>query len=485
MNVLERLSDYWPHIAGSLSFLVMIVASGHAIVYKRDARSAVAWTGIILLTPLIGAILYFMFGINRIRRKASYLRGDLGRVAPPRPGLEAGPHDLARALPPEARHLEPLGRFVRKLTDRPLLLGNRLEPLRNGDAAYPAMLDAIDEAKTSVTLATYIFNQDEAGMAFRDALGRAVARGVEVRVLLDAVGARYSWPPIRRALARRGIRTATYLHTVVPWRMKYMNLRNHRKILVVDGRVGFSGGMNISASNLLARGGRHATQDLHFRIEGPVVAHLQQVFAEDWAFATSEVLSGETWFPQLGARGATLARGIADGPDLELDALRWTILGALDNAQRHVTIVTPYFVPDSSLVTALNLAAMSGVTVDILLPQKNNLFLVKWASTAMHWQVLQRGCNIWLTPPPFDHTKLMIVDGAWTFLGSANWDARSLRLNFEFDLECYDADLAGRLAGFVDEKRRAARKITLEEVDSRPLPVRLRDGVARLLTPYL
>jgi cardiolipin synthase len=154
-------------------------------------------------------------------------------------------------------------------------------------------------------------------------------------------------------------------------------------------------------------------------------------------------------------------------------------------AQTSVVIVTPYFLPDAALVSALNVAAMRGVTVDIVLPGKNNLRLVQWACMAMLWQVLKHGCRVWFTPPPFDHTKLMLVDGGWSLVGSGNWDPRSLRLNFEFNIECHDRQLASQLAELADEKIAKARRITLEEVDSRGIPTRLRDGMARLLTPYL
>jgi cardiolipin synthase len=147
--------------------------------------------------------------------------------------------------------------------------------------------------------------------------------------------------------------------------------------------------------------------------------------------------------------------------------------------------MTPYFLPEAALISALNVAALRGVEVDIILPDANNLALVKWASTALLWQVLQRGCRVWMSPPPFDHTKLMVVDGTWVLLGSGNWDPRSLRLNFEFDVECYDRELATQTYQLCIQKRAAAREVTLAEVDGRSIPIRLRDGVARLLTPYL
>jgi cardiolipin synthase A/B len=272
---------------------------------------------------------------------------------------------------------------------------------------------------------------------------------------------------------------------VGPWRVLSLNLRTHRKILVADGRVGFTGGMNIRVGHWRCRQPKHPVQDIQFRVEGPVVAQLQEAFADDWLFTTREVLQGESWFPGLDPVGPVLARGIPDGPDEDLDKLRWALLGALSAARTSVLIQTPYFLPDTSLISALNLAALRGARVDIVLPDRNNLPFVHWASRAHWWQVLEHGCRIWLAPPPFDHSKLMVVDNGWSLVGSANWDPRSLRLNFEFNLECYDTALAERLTTVVHQKLKDAREVTLRDVDSRSLPARLRDGIARLLTPYL
>jgi cardiolipin synthase len=308
---------------------------------------------------------------------------------------------------------------------------------------------------------------------------------VEVRVLIDAAGTRYSWPSILRALRHEKVRHARFLPGFALWRLMSINLRTHRKILVVDGRIGFTGGMNIRAGHCLQKNPKHPVQDLHFRVDGPVVNQLQEAFADDWLFTTGEALRGEEWFPKIERSGSVLARGVIDGPDEDFEKLRWTLLAALAIARHSVRIMTPYFLPDQPIISALNVAAMRGVRVDIVLPERNNLPFVHWASRAIWWQVLEHGCNIWLAPPPFDHSKLMIVDGCWVLVGSANWDARSLRLNFEYNLECYDADLAARLENIFEEKRDAARRVTLEEVDARMMPCRLRDGIARLFTPYL
>jgi cardiolipin synthase len=215
------------------------------------------------------------------------------------------------------------------------------------------------------------------------------------------------------------------------------------------------------------------------------VTQLQEAFVNDWAFCVGEILTGDAWFPTQNDAGSLIARVIPDGPDEDFEKVRWTLLGAISCAQSSIRILTPYFLPDHALVTALNLAALRCVKVEIILPGRSNLRYVDWASRAMWWQVLERGCRIWLTVPPFDHSKLMIVDDHWVFLGSANWDARSLRLNFELNVECYGRDFARRMNEIVDGKLQGAKEMILSEIDGRSGLIRLRDNVARLFTPYL
>ena len=477
------LTRFWPHLFAGFSFLAALLASAHAVLHKRDSRAAVLWLGFIWLLPAVGPVLYLALGINRIRRRALSLRVGRGYdgAGIPKPI----PEDMGEPQCLEAEHLRMLARVVDRVAVRPLIGGNRIQPLVNGDEAFPAMLAAIESAKTSVSLATYIFDNDPAGRRFAEALGRAVARDVQVRVLIDDAGARYSWPSIVGELKRAHIPVARFLPTLAPWRLTTMNLHNHRKLLVVDGGIGFTGGMNIRQGNLLAEKPKKPVRDLHFKVEGPVVAQLQETFANDWAFCTKEILNDDAWFPELKDAGNVIARTIPDGPDGHLEKVRWTLQGALSCARSTVKILTPYFLPDHALVTALNLAALRGVQVDILLPALNNLPYVHWASRAMWWQVLERGCRIWLTPPPFDHSKLMIVDNHWVFFGSANWDPRSLRLNFELNVECYGRAFADEMEALLEKKLLGATQVTLESVDRRPLPVRLRDNVARLFTPYL
>jgi cardiolipin synthase len=479
MDWFDKISQFWPHIAAGSDFLAALLASIHALLNKRDSRAATLWLGLIWFLPLIGPILYLSLGVNRIRRRAISLRliGAAAKKSKPFPE----PPQL------EAEHLQTLASVVQRVVQRPLTVGNKIQALVNGDQAFPAMLAAIESAKATISLSTYIFDNDRSGRKFAAALARAVKRGVKVRVLVDAAGARYSWPPITWKFHRKKIPFAKFLPAslLTPWRVATINLRNHRKSLIVDGRIAFTGGMNIRHGNVLAEKPKNPVQDLQFRLEGPVVAQLQEAFAGDWFFCTKEVLEGEQWFPPLSNCGETIARTITDGPDADFEKLRLTLLAALADAQSSVQILTPYFLPDTTLVTALNLAALRGVRVDIILPAKNNLPFVHWASRAMWWQVLERGCRVWLTPPPFDHSKLMIVDGHWVLIGSANWDARSLRLNFELNVECYGRDFADEMEKLFLKKTSSAREVTLAQADARTFPIKLGDAIARLFSPYL
>jgi cardiolipin synthase len=477
-------AEFWPVLIAAVDFVVAAGASAHVILRKRDVRAAIGWVGLIWLVPIAGALFYLVFGVNRIQRRGARIRSEMAMLADSRaaalpPAVERLP------LPEVSRSIEGLVRAVGQVTGSPLLPGNRVEPLDDGDEAYPAMLAAIESAASTVMLQTYIFDLDGPGREFVRALDAANRRGVAVRVLVDGIGALYSEPRATHALRRLGVPVAEFLGGISPRRMSYLNLRNHRKILVVDGRVGFTGGLNLREGHILSRSPRHPVQDLHFRLEGPVVRHLAEAFAKDWVFTTGEELYSPGWFPVLEPVGRVVARGIADGPDDEFERLHWTFLAALAGADRTVRIVTPYFLPDQALLAALNTAALRGVEVDVLLPRENNLRVVGWAMRAKLDQVLDYGCRVWLTPPPFDHTKLMVVDGVWGLFGSGNWDPRSYRLNFEFNVEAYDAELGGRLETIVREKMRAAEPVTQKALRARPLPERLRDGVAWLFSPYL
>lgn len=482
---LHQLEHIMPALGVALDLLIAVTASWHAVLHKTDTRSATAWVGLIWLVPFVGALLYLLLGINRIQRRARVLRPSASSYSVPLDEAPRSPADLDRELGVDRARLIELGRVVGSVTRRPLLVGNSVELLVDGDEAYPAMLDAIRGAKRSVSLVSYIFEPSGIGAEFVDALADACRRGVEVRVLIDDVGTRYARPRIHRVLRKHGVRVANFLPALLPRSMTHFNLRNHCKILVVDGRIGFTGGMNIRQSSLLSSEPRYPTMDLHFRVLGPVVSQLQEAFATDWAFTSGEKLAGSLWFPDLEPAGMVLARGITDGPDRNIDKMHWVFLAAIGAARRSIHIMTPYFLPDRVLLKALHLAAYRGVEVDIIVPEHVNLPVVGWAMWGHYRQALQEDVRIWLTPPPFDHSKLFVVDGSWSSIGSSNWDPRSLRLNFEFNLECYDETLGRELQAHARKRLEVARRLTLDELDARTPLQQLRDGTARLLQPYL
>jgi cardiolipin synthase len=442
--------------------------------------------GVIWLTPVFGSLVYFVLGINRVHRRAFQLRRNhIPRkrfVAPHKTGEVA----IAQPVLVEKEHLGSLVRYTAAVTGQHLYTGNQIRPLIDGEQGYPEMLSAIEKSNRCVSLSSYIFANDVAGLLFVDALRKAIDRGVAVRVLVDGIGAHYSWPKtIINVLHKAQIPHAEFLPSFWPWQFNYANMRSHRKILVVDGQIGFTGGMNISAQNNSIYHPKEPVQDIHFRIEGPIVGRLQEAFADDWLFSTGESLDEDLWFPALQERGPMLVRGVTSGPDADLDKLRMIYLGAVTCARERIRIITPYYLPDAGLIDALNAAALRGVQVDLFVPIRNNMRLVQWASMMPLAELLEHGGKVWLTAEPFDHSKLVLVDEAWTFFGSANWDPRSLRLNFEFNLECYSLELAKELSQILEGKQAQARPLTLADIQSRSLPIRLRDGIAALLTPYL
>jgi cardiolipin synthase len=452
----------------------LLLAAGvtiHVLLTKREAGSSVAWIGLAWLTPILGSVLYLLLGINRVRRRALTLRR-------PRPVTRKSTREAQRD-----DHLAPLERAGQRITGRPTEDGNDICILRNGDNAYPQMLAAIEAAKRSIALSSYIFRADAAGNEFIDALIRATRRGVEVRVLIDGYGGGYFTSSTYHRLHRAGVPAARFLHSPLPWRMPFLNLRSHKKILGIDGRVAFTGGLNIGAENLTQRHPPQPVFDTHFRFEGPVVAQLIEVFAADWLFATGERLAGDVWFPLLAPAGDSTARVVTSGPDNDLEKIEFMILQALGCARTSVRIMTPYFLPDERIITALSLAAHRGVEVDLVVPEHSNHPTVDWGSRVQIGPLLAAGCRVWTYPAPFNHSKLMSVDGQWALVGSANWDVRSFRLNFELDLEIYTAALVRQVDELITVHQ--GTRITAGALNNRPLSLRLRDGAARLLLPYL
>jgi cardiolipin synthase A/B len=459
----------------ALALLVLHVglaalACSHALLSKPDPRSASGWILTCWVFPLAGPVLYALFGVNRVRNRARQLRAGITAVrdvCPP----EAGGDFAAQ-----------LTRIGDAVTQWSRVLGNAIRPLENGENAFPRMLGAINGARRSVWLATYIFETDPVGRQFVAALAAAQERGVEVRVLVDGVGEWYSWPHVVPLLRRAGVRAARFLAPrLLPWPRLAINMRNHRKLLLVDGTVAFVGGMNIGGREV-GKANQRRMADLHFEVHGPIVAQLERAFGVDWQFAAAEELRMRAAPP---AAGPAICRVVTDGPDEDNDKLLYVILGAISVARRQVLVMTPYFIPQPELTSALQAAALRGVEVALVLPARSNLRYVDWASRRWLPPLLERGVRIFLQPVPFSHTKLLVVDGAYAQIGSANMDLRSLRLNFEIAVEIYCEESCRLLVAYIESARAHSAEYSLAAARSLTLAARIRNSLFWLLSPYL
>jgi cardiolipin synthase len=452
-----------------LSFGCAIFASLHALMTKPDPRSAFGWIAMCWLFPLGGPILYGLFGINRVRARARQLRGDLGNPrAPVRIDRDNAPPN----------HLMRIGDAV---TQWPRIAANAIETLANGENAFPLMLAAIAGAERTVWLATYIFETDPVGQQFIQALAAAAARGVQVRVLVDGLGEWYSWPHVVPELRRAGVVARRFLPPrLLPPRLS-LNMRNHRKLLLIDGHTGFLGGMNIGGREVGKSGSRRMA-DLHFKVRGPVLHELGETFGIDWLFAAKETLAIP---PAPPGCGDCTCRVITEGPDEDNDKLVSVMMGAVSMAREQLLIMTPYFIPPPELSAALQSAALRGVDVTVVLPARSNLRYVDFACRRWLMPLIERGVRVFLQPPPFAHTKLLVMDGSYAQIGSANLDPRSLRLNFEIALEVYDPTTCQWLSRYILEARDRSSVLTAEALATLPAWVRLRDSLCWLLSPYL
>lgn len=453
-------------------YLVVATAAGiHVLLHVRNSRAAFGWLGLIILFPIAGAILYALFGINRVRRKARRVSLETG--------AEPGKEFLVGAHADGSARSQP----GYKVTGVESNYGNRVITYYDGEQAFPTMLEAIDSASREVLLSSYIFDNDETGRRFVDRLAAARDRGCRVCVLVDDVGIRYSLPTVIGELKKAGLPFKRFMPLrLVPPSLS-INLRTHRKVLVTDRRVVFAGGMNIGDRQLVNGPSVHRASDLHFRFEGPLTRDFVRLFADDWKFSGGEPL--DQWSAPEEIPGKARCRLVSDGPDETLDALMLVIMGVISSSRSRVWIMTPYFLPERQILGCLQAAALSGVDVTIMIPEENNWPLVQWALQHNMAELLDAGVRILSRPAPFAHSKCLIVDDDYTLVGSSNLDPRSLRLNFELGVEIFDPDLNRELSNHFMEMADRCTPFTRERLKSRRTLTRLRDGAAALFTPYL
>lgn len=475
------LSDYWPHLAAAfsvLNFVLIVVFLPWVLLSKKDATSTVAWCLLVLFVPLLGAFLFWGFGYNyllhRVRRRRGERSGRSKQIPHP-DGLpqhaDRGEHDL--------------GELAERVNAYPLRRGNALIVYHETEQAYKALLEAIAAAQRYIHLEYFIFRSDATGNRFLELLTQKAKEGVEVRFLYDAMGSLHLKARSLRPLSEAGGQVAAFLPLNPLHSLIRVNLRNHRKITIVDGRIGFTGGLNIGDDYLGKNPALGYWRDSFVRLEGPAVADLQRVFSEDWEFVRNERLpEGKFAQPQPEAGEARVQ--IADsGPDQETNTIREIYFLAMISARRRLWISSPYLVPDNGLFDALRAARYRGVDVRILTLLRPDHYISYYAGLYYAAELLAYGVKIYLYRKGMMHAKLMMVDGRWGMVGSANLDNRSLHLNFEIGCILHDAEQVAQMEAVYERDLANAVPLDQKILEARSWASRTLENACRLFTPAL
>ena len=481
----------------AIHVLLCLLVILHVLRKPRDARTSLLWIFLTTAVPFFGFAAYVLFGINTIPdkgwqkqysdstfRKRQHLHS---RTTHPLAKMHAQRNSF-RTQPMNPENV-PLNHILDHMSrSHPLLGGNAITLLEPAGEALEAMFQAISAARHSINLSTYIFSDDRTGRRLMALLEERARAGVKVRVLYDAFGS--AGPSLRLFFwCHRNVpnmRLVGFSQANMLKRKFQLNLRNHRKILVVDGKEAFTGGVNFH-NVYLKRRGREATIDYHFRLRGPIVLELQYTFLRDWYYMTDEpvdeLLSSDL-FPAPEKAGDTAARMQNSGPTRDETAASLdTFFASFNQARRQILIVTPYFVPPEPLILALRQAAYRGVEVKILVPSVNNHPTLKLASQALYKPLLTSGIRIFERHPPFIHAKAAVIDDNVAIIGSANLDPRSLFLNYETNLAVFDRDFAAKLKSAVLADLAQADEVLYSEWRRRPLRRRLAENFFNLFHP--
>lgn len=453
-----------------------------AITRRKPPGSAMAWLLIIFFLPIPGAILYSLVGdyrlpqrrFNKHRRLLEQMRGISEK-------FRAHPNIVRPQVAPD---LTPAVNLARSLGEMPILGGNAAELFTDSAETVEKIVGDIDSAQHHVHMLFYIFADDESGRQVTDALLRARKRGVQCRLLLDSVGSK----PMFRTLAPSLLEQGVEVHEAMPvgiFRSKFsrIDLRNHRKLVIVDGRIGYTGSQNIINPDYGSK--KWVWEDVMIRIEGPVVAELQMVFAGDWYFETRQLLTEDDFFPQPETRGPMPIQLLPSGPNYPTENYQRLVVASLYGAHRHVMMTTPYFVPDGPLLQAMQAAANRGVKVDLIVPRKSNHPLVDAASRAYYEDLLQAGVNIHLYGNRLLHSKMMTIDDSIAFVGTGNFDIRSFTLNFEVSLIIYSARMTEQLRRLSLRYIKDSIPVELWRWRKRPEGQKVLQDIAKLLSPLL
>ncbi|HLY76403.1 MAG TPA: cardiolipin synthase [Thermoplasmata archaeon] len=453
---------------------------------RRDPESVIAWLFAVVTLPIAGFVLYLLFGFKYFKTRAFGLKstGDQAILSRVRKGLETGlPDETEKNLGILAAYQD-LVRLLWSDSAAFLTVGNEVEVYTNGHEKFEALFDAIRSAKSHVHLEYYILRNDALGERLLQLLGEKAQQGVEVRLLYDDLGNKV--PRERyRALSAQGVRVSGFYRALVPSVGFRLNYRNHRKIAVIDGVVGFIGGFNIGVE-YLGQGPLGPWRDSAVRIRGSGVRGLQLRFLLDWNYATKEGLTlGGSYFAPPPKVGSAFIQIVSAGPDTTWNPAREEYVKIVDSARRTCYLQTPYFIPDVSVMTALRIAALSGVDVRIMIPSKIDLPFVHWASLSYVGELLEAGVRVFGYNDGFLHAKTVTIDDAVTSIGTANWDLRSFKWNFETNAVIYDKAFGERYRKIFEADMTRSTEITRASYATRRRAVRFKESISRLFSGAL
>lgn len=447
---------------------------------KEQPSSTVAWVMAIVLIPYLGGLLFLVFGINRVDRRAR-LKAAADRTIEPRLPVLTPYQVLPDEIPTEPSAT--LMRIAVRAGCSDPTRGNAIRLLSDTNQALGLIEQAVAVAEESLHLEYYIWQRDRTGTRLRDLVVRKAREGVKVRFLFDGVGSLFLNNRFLAPMRDAGIEVAAFLPGATFRERWSLNLRNHRKIVVVDGRIGFTGGMNIGDEYLGLSRDRGYWRDSHLRVEGPAVLQLQQVFAEDWFFATAEPLTDAALFPDSGEPGDAIAQVIAGGPTGPGNATRLVFFEAIAQARSSILLTTGYFVPMPELAYALEAAAMRGVKVRLLVPGRSSYLWTIYAGRSYYESLMQAGAEIFEYRRGAMHAKTLTVDGRWSFVGSANFDSRSLMLNFEAGMAIDDQRIAAQIERQFEEDVADSLAIDADTWHDRPVWRSLAENTFRMFGP--
>lgn len=464
-----------------LQILYILTVIGVVVVVISENRNPVktiAWVLVLLFIPVGGLIIYYFFGEDHRKKRliSRKMHKKLNRNSLDR-------SDRLEALNPPAEYKR-LVNLLNKLNTAPLYGGNHVSFYSSATEMYEALSSEIRKAKKYIHIQFFIFMDDNIGTQFRELLADKVKEGVEVRLMYDDVGSWTAKNSFFKEMEKAGIKVGSFLKVRIPILTSRVNYRNHRKVVVIDGEVGFMGGMNIADRYVKGINGG-VWRDCHFKLEGKAVHGLQTSFIIDWYSATTEFLSSPKYFTVIEPKGESMMQIVTSGPTGEFKGIHQGIFQAITNAKKYVYIQTPYFVPTENLMLAIQTAAMSGVDVCLMLPEKADTVFVHIATMSYIKDLLNSRVKIAFFRPGFLHSKLMVIDDNLSIIGSANMDVRSFEHNFEIDAFIYDEKTATDAKNIFMKDMQNSYILTLEEWLKRPLYKRIASSVVRLFTPLL